>query len=95
MKVKELFENTVTADVVKYDQPLGIVTRNPDGVMHDGNAYFTIDDKHIISKLLAGKKKNKRWKELLQDKSIHDWANKNYLKSFYIRTPEGLHIKIR
>lgn len=90
-----LLEQTVTGDIVKYDQPLGRVTRNPDGTTFDGSPYFAVKDKYTVSKILDGKKKNKRWKELIEDKGIHDWANKHYLKSFYIQTPEGLYIKVR
>jgi len=89
-----LLENTVTGDVVKYEQPLGVVTRNPDGNFQ-GSPYFNIDDKHTISKILDGKKKHERWQHLLTDKGIHDWANKNHLKSFYVKTADGLHIKVR
>jgi Zn-dependent M16 (insulinase) family peptidase len=91
----KLLEDTATGDVVKYDQPLGVVTRRPDGSTHEGHPFFNIDDKHTISKILDGKKKSERWEHLLQDKGIHHWANKNFLKSFYIKTPEGLFIKVR
>lgn len=90
-----LLEDTATADIAKYEQPLGIVTRRPDGVAYDGRPFFDLDDDHIVSKILDGKKKNERWQNLLNDKGIHKWANKNYLKSFHVRTKEGVFIKVR
>jgi Zn-dependent M16 (insulinase) family peptidase len=93
---KILKEETETGDIEKYEQPLGhVMVRRPDGVAHDGNPFFNIEDEVVMSKLLDGKKKNEHWKNLILDKGIHSWANKNFLKSFHIKTKDGLLIKMR
>ena len=68
--------------------------RTPDGTTTFGHPYFEVNDDIVISKILDGKQKNERWQNLLGDKKIHNWANKNYLKSFYIKN-NGMFIKVR
>jgi hypothetical protein len=74
---------------------MSLQKRKPDGVAHDGNPYFIINDNHVISKLLNGKKKHEHWKNLIDDKEIHNWANKHFLKSFHVKTKDGPLIKVR
>lgn len=93
---KMLKEATETGDVEKYEQPLGnqVLMRRPDGIAHDGNPFFNVDEE-ITTKLLDGKKKNEPWRNLIADKGIHGWANKNYLKSFHVKTKSGIMVKVR
>jgi len=98
-------EETVTGDIAHTTPPLGVkpskkkkttmVSRHPDGKTSLGHPFFDIDDNQKIKKLLDGRQKYERWEKSLDDKGIHSWAKKNRLKSFYVRTPDGVHVKVR
>lgn len=94
-KMLKLNEETVTGDMDKYDPPKGLTVRKPDGNTNHGYPYFDLKDGHQVSKLLDGKKKHERWEKYLEDPGIHAWANQNYLKSFFVKTTDGVYIKVR
>jgi hypothetical protein len=91
-----LREDSTAAELPALIQPMEIKSkRKPDDKLH-GIYYFDIDDEDgNISKMLDGKRPYQRWREIITDKGIRDWANSN-IKPFSVRLKKsGVHIRIR